>query len=460
MAVTLTITNDELGGDIALTTSPRGVLNYAFATPAPEAESVSETITVWFDSGLDAALSTGTGILRRLGAYFVDARRRAELGTGDRIWLKFDKDDGDGVWRSEILDGRLVYAPETLGGAFLPSDKGEVAVAITRRAYWEKDTEYEMPLSIGGSYATGGRDIWNHDDGDAMNWVAWEAQAVVGDLPAPMRVELTNTYVSAQEIQRLLMAVTHNTDDVGDFDANWVLEGEGNTYNPGTVVASATSSNDFYITEQWTSTTWTQIAAWAFPNVTFARGNPFRAVMRSILSGYDDLYARLRIHGGSGDGEIWRSRTVKVGYSFSAMDELTDFGTVPPEVIGSIAGTSGAFNVYLDVLRNEAGTHSFSIDHITFMPMDGGFRVVQSTSDVNGLGTDDTLKDDGIDRITYRETSGGDVGRQFATLGEYLTIQPQRGGRLTLLWQLGNKTALATITATVRLYYRPRRLSL
>src|SRR5688572_30307755 len=137
MAITLTFDNYELGGEIDFNTSNRRVLSYPLATPTREdQESVTETIRVWFDSSLQAAIE-GDGILRRLGQYFVDARERQKQQTGERIYIKFEPYSGAGVWRSEILDGRILYPADTLNAAFLESDKGEVAFAITRKAYWE-----------------------------------------------------------------------------------------------------------------------------------------------------------------------------------------------------------------------------------------------------------------------------------------------------------------------------------
>jgi hypothetical protein len=102
--ITLNLDNKELGGVIQLQTASRGVLSYSPAHPATGAATVTETIRVWFNTGFQAAMQ-GSGILRKIGHYFVDARRRAQLGQGDQIWLIFDKGIGDGEWRSEVLDG-------------------------------------------------------------------------------------------------------------------------------------------------------------------------------------------------------------------------------------------------------------------------------------------------------------------------------------------------------------------
>jgi hypothetical protein len=458
--ITLNLDNKELGGVIQLQTTSRGVLSYIPAHPATGAATVTETIRVWFNTGFQAAMQ-GSGILRKIGHYFVDARRRAQLGQGDQIWLIFDKGIGDGEWRSEVLDGRIVYPEQTLHAGYLPSDVGEVSLIITRRAFWEKDTEYEIPLSIGGTFAASGRAIENHHDGDAgdVNWVAWEDPAIIGDLPTPLRVEFTNTHATLH-YQRFHMALTYDTDDAGDMGTNWSLEGEDNAESPGTVTASAVSSDGNYIVEAWAAVTETIVGRWTITDTEFARGNPFRAVAR-MWSAHDNLYGRLKIIGGSGDGEVWRSKLVKITHSMGVLEELCDMGTIPgipPHMPDGLE----AQQVKLELwgLRNEAGTHTLNIDHITLMPMDGGYRTVQTSSATNAVQPGDTLIDDGITGRTYRMDSSILFSTQFTTMGDYLYALPHKPGRITFLWQTSGEVAYANLTATVKVFYRPRRVTL
>jgi hypothetical protein len=461
--ISLVLDNKELGGVIPLHSASRGLLSYNPSRASRGAETVTETIRLWFDSGLQAA-TQGTGILRKIGTYFVDARRRAQLGQGDQIWLILDKGIGDGDWRSEVLDGEIVYPEETLGPAFLQSDKGEVAIIITRRAYWEKDTEYEIPLSIGALAAIGGKAIENHHDGDAgdVNWVSWDVPAIIGDLPTPLKVEFKNTDAT-HDYRRILMALTYDTDDVGDMSTNWSLEGEDQGYNPGTITANANSSDGNYMVEAWTAVTETLVATWTLDPTELARGNPFRAVAR-MWSAYDNLYARMTIVAptATGDGEVWRGKLVKCPYvtASAVAEELVDLGTVhiPPHMPDGLEASS--VRVFLYFLRNAAGTHTVNIDHLTFMPMDGGFRKVESSSYQNAMQQNDTLVDDGITGRTYVKTSTPLYVTMFTTQGEYLHALPHKPGRLTFLWMTSAYLARANMTATVKVFYRPRRATL
>jgi hypothetical protein len=465
MAATLKFDNELLGGELDFNQASRGLLSYPMVAPTRDGqESVTETITVYFDSGLQAARG-GTGILRSLGQYFQDARSRQKTQSGERIWVKFAAYTADDVWRSEILDGRILWPPETLGGAYLPSDKGEVAIVITRKAFWEKDSEYELPLSIGGTYATGGRAIENHHDADAgdVNWVAWEDWAILGDLPAPLRIEFTSTHATLN-VRRIMMALTHKVQDTGDYSLNWSLEGEDNLHAPGTVTADANSSDGNYMVEQWAVTTETKVFQWAVNNMDYARGAPFRAVARFLSNPSDDLYARIKIlGGGTSTTEIWSSKLVKVAWRASAPEELTDLGTIPALPPGTPDGVAYS-TVYIDLyfLRNVAGTHTVNLDYLDLMPMDAGFRVVDSTANNIAIGQNQTLIDDGIYERTYEQSALGAVTTGWRSKTEYLKVQPGHAGRLTFHWQdnQASPAARANLTATVRLYYRPRRMTL
>ncbi len=187
MSITLTFTDFTLGGDIDLQDSAIGVLQYDPQPPTSEdIDRITETITVYLNSGAKAA-RTGNGFIHRLERYFERARRRQKLGTGLRIYLQYKPYAADATYRTEILDGRVVWRSGTASAAWLPSDTGECAIIFTRRAYWEADTEAEIPLSVGGAAATGGVNIVNHNDSEANdnNWVLIDSTDVVGSLPAP-----------------------------------------------------------------------------------------------------------------------------------------------------------------------------------------------------------------------------------------------------------------------------------
>jgi hypothetical protein len=216
--------------------------------------------------------------------------------------------------------------------------------------------------------------------------------------------------------------------------------------------------------EQWAVTTETKVFQWAVNNMDYARGAPFRAVARFVSNASDDIYARLVIlGGGTTTTEIWRSPLRKVAWRSGAAEELTDLGTIPALPPGTPDGVTYS-TVYIDLyfLRNVAGTHTVNLDYLDLMPMDAGFRVVDSTANSIALGQDQVLVDDGINERTYERTALGVVTTGWRSKTDYLKVQPGHAGRLTFHWQdnQSSPAARADLTANVRLYYRPRRMTL
>lgn len=459
MGITLTFTDEQLGGDIELQDSAIGTLQYDPVPPSSAgAASVTETITVYINSGAKAA-RTGNGYIHRLERYFERARRRQLQGTGVRIWVKYKPYDADDTFRSEVLDGRVVWRTGTAAAAWMPSDTGECAIIFTRKPYWEADTEVEIPLANGDGNGTGGRDIVNHNDSETAddNWVLIDSTDIEGSLPAPVRIEFENNSGSDSDKQ-FWICHTIETDDGSGSDQIWTLEGEDNEHSPGTSVPASSSSGDFYMPESWTATTETLVYRWTLNSayLAAAAGNPFRAVARFVSQNYSNLYARLVIQDGGGLGEVWSSPLILMQDG-----EILDFGTIPslPPLLGSGLGGYTSHRVCIYLTRNTSGTHTVNLDCVHMFPIDGGFRYLD-TSGAWGVNDGQKLIDDGIYERTYRDASAIEWA-MFIPQGDYIKVVPGRTQRIAFLWQTDPSAPVATANraAIVRMYYRPRRAS-
>lgn len=459
MAITLTFTDETPGGDIDLQGSTEGVIAFNPKPPtAPDATFLTDTIVLYLDDGAQVA-RTGNGYIHRLERYFERARRRQLQQTGVRIWLKYKPYDADDLYRTEVLDGRVVWADGTAGAAWLPSDRGECAIIVMHKPYWEHDTEQELPLYNDNASGTGGADIVNHNDNESGddNWVLIEGTDVEGSLPAPVRIEFEVTSALGTD-EQVWLCHTIETDDGSGSDQIWTIEGEDNEdATPGTVTADTSSSGDAYIAESWSATTETVIAFWTLGGayLAAAAGNPFRAVMRVITQVYSDLYVRLWI-ADTGGGELWSTPLILAQQN----SELIDFGTIPS--LPPLPANDGATDysdhrLYFSATKGTVGTKGINIDCIHLFPIDGGFRKLEATA--NGASNTQFIVDDGIQGRTYRRTAGGEVWAMFVNFGDWIRVVPGRTQRLAFLWKTSAGKATPTRTATVRLYYRPRRAS-
>lgn len=460
MAITLTFTDEQLGGDIDLQGSTEGVISYDPKPPASEgAISVTDTVVLYIDSGAKAARTTN-GYLHRLERFFERARRRQKLKTGLKVYVKYKPYDADVLYRSEVLDGRIVWATDTTRPAWLPSDKGECAIIFTRRPYWEHDTEQELPLANTGDSGTGGIAIVNHNDSGVGDdhWVLIEGTDVVGSLPAPLRVQFTGNNNLANYI-RVWACHTIETDDGTGNDQIWTLEGEDNEESPDTPVSNGDSSGGFYMPQQWTATTETLIFEWTVASVYLypAAGNPFRAIARLVSQGYSNLQLRLSITAGS-VGELWSSQIINA----TANDEIVDFGTIPalPPQPGSVDASGYEDHlIRIYATRATSGTHTVNLDYLQLLPIDGGFRYIESAASGTGIASGTSLTDDGIEMVTYLGVPGGSQWGIFVGSGEWLKVVPGRIQRIAFVYADSFRVAEATQEAIIRLYYRPRRAS-
>jgi len=96
------------------------------------------------------------------------------------------------------------------------------------------------------------------------------------------------------------------------------------------------------------------------------------------------------------------------------------------------------------------------------IPVDG-FRYIQGINTA-GATTNERIVDDAILRYTYQDDGAGADKRGFyATYGNPIHLYPAKNQRLYFLMHgNGASTEMATVNRklSVKLYYRPRRLSL
>lgn len=100
-------------------------------------------------------------------------------GTNGRVYLNYKPVDSDSMYRSEVLDGRLVWSSAPGLRRLGDSAPTVQAKVIVRRRYFWEGPEVELPS---GAVTNG--------DGGYGNTLLWNG--VQGTLPAPVRVTLVN----------------------------------------------------------------------------------------------------------------------------------------------------------------------------------------------------------------------------------------------------------------------------
>ena len=176
--------------------------------------------------GAASAIRSATNTIER---YFEQAYNRQFGGRGSRVYASYRPVAADAAWRSEILEGRLNWSDDPALRR-LKDANPTVKVGFTwrRRFYWEgAETEIQLSNSALG-YATGGRTIYNHDDGGAGhdNWVQPNPAQLTGVLPAGARIHLINNTGSARTWRKIWVALN------AAYTYPHILEAE--SFNPST----------------------------------------------------------------------------------------------------------------------------------------------------------------------------------------------------------------------------------
>lgn len=410
----------------------------------PEAQ-VTERAAYLATPASVAALLT---VVRNIRTGQALAARRQQARTGNRYYVKFQPDGAAAAYRSEILDGNVPVSEENLDYQW-PALKIEVAVFWTRRGYWEAASETELSLANGGGSGTGGRTVYNHDDGGAGHddYVQIAAADVTGDLPAPCRVEMANASgagVGFQQVHLGLNAFSGPTVFVP------TLEYESGNLS-GTDTADANSSNGFYVPQTIAaSELWSKLATWSLSaaQIDAAAGGWFRLLAR-LLNVPTGMRVQPRVEYAITD--IWTGEEVYLDATTTA--KMYDFGWIQIPPGGYDQGSMAALSLSLYGRAAAGGT--FSADFLKLFPLDGWRRIgqVSNYSIPNG----DKIVDDGIYKQVYGIT-GSSRYQIYTWRGPGISLWPGRDQRILFAWAETVWTISQTLT--VRAYYRPRVASL
>jgi hypothetical protein len=372
------------------------------------------------------------------------AIRRQETGVGDRVYVTFAP-ISETAYRSEILDGRVVWSTDP-GLRRLGDTNPTVRIDViwTRAPGWEGALT-QLGLSANGQAAdTAARTVTNNPANG--NWVQIAAAQVVGDMPTPLMLEMTNTSGSSKAYRKLFVNVNAFSDP-----ANLVhfLQAEDRVAG-GTSSADATCSGGtkLSITMSTTPTTY----QWALPQADMQRTKGRRArITARVVSIAGATYVRPKILDGAGAQVLWTGDELYLGSLTDTV--LLDFGVVPLPP-GGYGASYAAHRLGLEFRSSGAPTDVFDVFQLTMLD-------AYLYADLNSISVANNaaLVLDGVEGRNYITASS--VWTPLATsFGGPLMLQPGTLQRIHVLYEIA-ATAGVPITSTlgVRAYYRPRRLT-
>lgn len=364
--------------------------------------------------------STVQETVQKIEDYFDTARRAQKDLTLPKIYIEVDT--GDGYVRSEILDGILDTETEYFDR--VARNQVPVRIWVKRKNYWE-GAEVQIPLNTGN--LTGATVHNTMADLGIVNYVGIDGADVEGSIPAQPRIEIKNTYNASARISNVWLgrAVIDNpTYPLVGF----ITHNVNKTY-------SGSNETQVSLTELNTN----------FLNST--RGGHYRIFVKTQYQHHSGLRLNAGIYFPS---TVALTPMQKAPEVVTGNNSIVDLGTlqIPPW----LPGETGLSPVGLRLGARCEGGFTETFRNYFIFPANAFRQLIPRGY---GLPYESILYDDGIKERTY---TSGKVGH-YSGYGDWITLIPGKPQRLMFLFNTMTGGNQDEITASIKVYYRPRRLT-
>jgi hypothetical protein len=399
-----------------------------------KAASVTETARLVARGTASATVRSATTTLQRL---IEQAERIRDGDAGAPVYVEYRPVSTDDYYRSRLLGGQVVWSEDP--GARRIKDTNpplQFAFVFEREVGWD-GPETELQLSAASqSAATGGRTLTN----GANSWATIASGQVAGDMPAALRLELTNTAGGGRAYDNLWLALNAEHDP-----ANFTYFVEGETASGGSSESNANCSGGSArsVTVNTSATlTFTLTAA----NMQWTRGGRFALIGRfESLSGPGvSVRPELQVGGQT----VWRAMEPWVLNRTSA--QLSMLGVVPLPPQSWDATPNAAITL---LLRFETSvSRTVLLDYIAFFPA-RNLRILTLMG--QSVANNDVVVDNGIEGWAGVRSSSA-IQASVMARRKPLMVRPNMTQRIYLLHSTGTGCVVAD-TVSLRAWYRPRR---
>lgn len=380
--------------------------------------------------------------------------------VGDRLYVNYQPDGYASSYRSEIINGQI--RPDSSAISIITtSKKTRAVIAWTRRNFWE-GAETQIPLSNQTDVNnTSGLPVFNSNDGAAdatfpsyrhNNYADIAAGAVVGDLPAPVKLCLLNGgAVSVAKIFAFLNVFTNPS-----TLANWFESSASSIANTPDAARSGGGYSLLSVGAGATGGIYWEIA----PAAQLFNGGYFRMLL-SIGNWSGTLSAyKLRAYITDVVGKKYYAPLTKWTPALASNYYVVDLGAMRiPAVFqpGTVYGAN--IRVGVDLTNPTGGASTFRVDSLLAGPLDG-----MITSDAPGYSAAGATHV----HLSYEEGYWGmnatvnetDVLVPLTGVNDHLKVYPGKAQRLYL--RMGDTVNVDSpfFFYGVKMWYRPRRLAL
>lgn len=424
---------------MTLTSSAAGylLLGYAPQEPTEGALTVTESARLYVSGSTTAQVQSR---LQAIQTFFDLCKQRQQRQIGNRGYVNLQVSGEAAAHRSEILEGRLLYDEDAL--RHWANYGVEVTLIWTRRFYWE-GPEAE---ATNGSVTVYNHSI--HPGTTTTNKVPILGSRVTGTIPAACRIEMTNNTGGAAQYGEIYIG--HNVFATSLIESLHTLQAE---LSSGGTVSDATCSSgqrkDLSLDTSWGEKASYAVGSW------FA-GLPYVVLLRLGTAAPAGSYVKAQIYDWQGLATLVEGPEVLLAGTLQSLGTFA----LPPALPGVSSLRSCQLTIYA---RNAFGAATLQADYFQLTPTNG-FRKLRTIRQGSNweIANGDKLVDDGIEGSSYVETDVSSVFLKNPLLtgqGELL-LYPGRDQTLYFLHTAMDGTSAIGRTLGVRVYYRPRRLSL
>lgn len=286
--------------------------------------------------------------------------------------------------------------------------------------------------------------------GEPCNYITIDGADISGNLPAPVRFELTNAYDHTNRLGKVWMGQNVEADPV-NFEH--ILQGEDASY--GGTLSDGMYSHGRAMGFTWTGDTAAMIGRWTLDSTFLNRAGGRWFKLLAVFSAQPIsgtwLQCKVTFPAGTPLTVVGSSQEVQLSTL-----RIQDVGTLqlPPWLVG--AGDLAPID--LTLYARKTGGGSLGIDYIQLTPIDG-YRILTPKGYSAAYGV--RIVDDGINNLLWTDgwDPAGKTGH-YVGVGERIQLQPNRTQRICFL-QFGDTGDVSlSRLLTVKAFYRPRRATI
>lgn len=426
------------------------VLEFIPDVGTPEDEFVTSTMKVMLKLSNHTFL---TAKKRSIDKVFSDAENYTKTGLGSPRYLEVKLSNRSTIHRTEVLGGSLEFLEETLDSDWV----GVIStfdMRVKHRPFWEEREEVILPIALHGFFNYQDSVTIQNTRDVGRNNVVWAHYTnIQGDLPAELRIQITNNFATARTGDILLGTHVQNSTHYEQLPLP-VIEGENlSAIGNSTVETNSAMSNGQF--RQWTNipTSQTLLGEYTFSQeqVSAFGGKNFQIVLVAAGGmGFDmQLKARLSI-----EGVHLLEETEWVSVPRPGVPVTMALGSLrlPPYFVRVAQIYPIRFGLYARGMESTIPT--LSVDRIHLIPTDffcwyinKGFGIPNATPLMDEYGRD-----------LYITASGGRMSN-YVGIGRPIYLVPSYINSFHFFFKSWTGNAEAARSAIVQFKYRPRRTS-